>query len=239
MTREVRGPLACDNCSQVAALAALVGARGSGLTVVHGNSGSSSTALILGSVAVVGGAAVLHSRGLDNLLYVSRASFRSGVSTLGAGLQSVSVALARVRTALSERIDALAQNVGVVAAAVEETKAGVESLGEQLTAVEGKLDDVSSKQDFANRGVYLLCSAVSQALQKEHGSTGSSDPRDASKKLQPNVDKSLLEMLAAPSPGGSESAALLQPLLMTGTLQEQLAAISTLAAVNLNMTVGA
>jgi hypothetical protein len=226
---------------QVAALAALVSARGSSLTVVHG-SGSSSNALVLGA-CVVGGAAVLHMRGLgmDNLLWVSRASFRSGVSTLGAGLQSVSVALARVRSALTERLDALSGRVNEVASDVASTRAGVESLGEQLSAVEGKLDDVSQKQDFANRGVYLLCSAVSQAMSKDGSSTGPSDARDASKKLPPNTDKTLLEMLAAPSASGcSESAALMsQPLLMTGTLQEQLAAISTLAAVNLNMTVGA
>lgn len=178
--------------------------------------------------------------GVDNLLYVSRASFRSGVSTLGAGLQSVSVALARVRSALTERLDALSGRVNEVASDVASTRAGVESLGEQLSAVEGKLDDVSQKQDFANRGVYLLCSAVSQAMSKDGGSTGPSDARDASKKLPSNADKTLLEMLAAPSAGCSESAALMsQPLLMTGTLQEQLAAISTLAAVNLNMTVGA
>jgi hypothetical protein len=166
---------------------------------------------------------------------VSRASFRQGVSTLGAGLQSVSVALARVRSALSERIDALAGRVGEVASDVEATRAGVESLGEQLSAVEGKLDGVSHKQDFACRGVYLLCSAVSQALQKEGGS---SDARDASKKLQAgaHVDKSLLEMLAAPLAGSSESAVLSQQPQLTGTLQEQLTAISTLAAANLNLT---
>jgi hypothetical protein len=210
--------------------------------VVHG-SGSSSNALILGGACVVVGGAALHMRGLgmDNLLYVSRASFKSGVSTLGAGLQSVSVALARVRSALSERIDALSSRVGEVASDVASTRAGVESLGEQLSAVEGKLDDVSAKQDFANRGVYLLCSAVSQAMSKDGGSTGPSDARDASNKLAPNADKTLLEMLAAPLSSGCSESALLasQPLLMTGTLQEQLAAISTLAAVNLNMTVGA
>ena len=218
---------------QVAALAALVAARGSSShTVAHG-SGSSSNALLLGGVVVVGSAAVLRMRGLDNLLYVSRASFRQGVSTLGAGLQSVSVAIARVKSALSERIDGLAARVGAVATDVEATRAGVESLGEQLSAVEVKLDGVSQKQDFACRGVYLLCSAVNTALQKESGSPASSDARDASKKPLPGTDKSLLEMLAAPS-GGCESVALAPPL--TGTWQEQLAAISTLAAVNLNMS---
>ena len=141
----------------------------------------------------------------------------------------------------SERIEALSSRVGEVASDVASTRAGVESLGEQLSAVEGKLDDVSQKQDFANRGVYLLCSAVSQAMSKDGGSTGPSDARDASKKLAPIADKTLLEMLAAPSSSGCNESALLssQPLLMTGTLQEQLAAISTMAAVNLNMTVGA
>ena len=197
---------------------------------MHGS--GSNNGLILGSVAVVGGAALLRLRGLDNVLYVSRASFRNGVSTLGAGLQSVSVALARVRTALSERIDALGSRLNEVASDVEQTRAGVESLGEQLSTVEGKLDAVSSKQDFACRGVYLLCSAVSQALSK-NGSAGASDKSDASKKLQHHAleEKSLLELLAAPSSGGHECG---PPL--TGTLQEQLAAISTLAAANLNMT---
>ena len=217
---------------QVAALAALVAARGSSLTVVHGGSGSNTGLLIGTSVAVVGGAAFLRLRGLDNVLYVTRAGFRHGVSTLGAGLQSVSVALARVRSALSERIDALGSRLSDVASDVEQTRAGVESLGEQLSTVEGKLDAVSSKQDFACRGVYLLCHAVSQALRKD-GSAGSSDMSDASKKLQHHAleDKTLLELLAAPpSSGGRECVPL------TGTLQEQLAAISTLAAANLNMT---
>ena len=213
---------------QVAALAALVAARGSSsLTVVHG-SGSNHGLLIGTSVAVVGGAAFLRLRGLDNVLYVTRASFRNGVSTLGAGLQSVSVALARVRSALTERIDAVALRLSDVASDVEQTRAGVESLGEQLSTVEGKLDAVSSKQDFACRGVYLLCHAVSQALRKD-GSAGSSDMSDVSKKLQHNnalEDKTLLELLAAPSSGGH--------VPLTGTLQEQLTAISTLAAANLN-----
>ena len=213
---------------QVAALAALVAARGSSLTVVHGGSGSNTGLLIGTSVAVVGGAAFLRLRGLDNVLYVTRAGFRHGVSTLGAGLQSVSVALARVRSALSERIDALGSALSDVASDVEQTRVGVESLGEQLSTVEGKLDAVSSKQDFACRGVYLLCHAVSQALRKD-GAAGSSDMSDVSKKLQHNnalEDKTLLELLAAPSSGGH--------VPLTGTLQEQLTAISTLAAANLN-----
>lgn len=206
---------------QVAALAALVSARGSSLVAAHGS--SSNNALIFGGVAF-SGAALLHMRGLgvDNLLYVSRASFRQGVSTLGAGLQSVSTALARVRTALSERIDALGARVAEVGTSVEATARGVESLGEQLDGMSTKLDGVSSKQDFACRGVFLLCSAVSQALNKDGGSAGSND---TSKKLQ--------EMLAAPS--CETGSAPLMPL--TGSLQEQLAAISSLAA--RNMAVGA
>ena len=214
---------------QVAALATLVAARGSH-TFVH--SGSGSNGLLIGtSVAVVGGVAFLRLRGLDNVLYVTRASFRNGVSTLGAGLQSVSVALARVRSALSERIDALSSRLSEVASDVEQTRAGVESLGEQLSTVEGKLDAVSRKQDFACRGVFLLCHAVSQALRKD-GSAGSGDMSDASKKLQHHAleDKTLLELLETPSSGGQECVPL------TGTLQEQLTAISTLAAANLNMT---
>ena len=216
---------------QVATLAALVAARGSSLTVVHSGSHGNHGLLLGTGVAVVGGAAFLRLRGLDNVLYVTRASFRNGVSTLGAGLQSVSVALARVRTALSERIDALSSRLSDVASDVEQTRAGVESLGEQLSTVEGKLDAVSSKQDFACRGVYLLCAAVSQALRKD-GSAGSSDMSDASKKLQHHAleDKALLELLAAPPSGGHECVPL------TGTLQEQLTAISTLAAANLNLT---
>ncbi len=240
--------------AQVASLSALVSAR-STMTVVHsGAAPSTSSALVLGGLGV-SAALLLRLRGgvlLDDVMYVSRATFKSGVTTLGSGIQSVSAALARARAVLTERLDALSARVedGLAAqAALAEdtsaTRAGVAALGEQLAHVEDKLDGMAAKQEFACRGIYVLCSVVSQWLKE----SGAPVAPDALAPAQPRVyaklpaagggapAASLAELLgsspAAAAGDGRAAAPHLLPL--TGTLQEQLAAISSLAAVNLNL----
>jgi hypothetical protein len=246
---------------QVAALSTLVGARGS-LTVVQGApSGGASSALLLGGLGV-GAAALLRLRGLgfEDVMYVTGAAFKRSVATINTGLQSVSTALARVRTALSERIDALSARVeeglaaqAALAADAAATRAGVGELGAQMAQiasgveeVESKLVGVSAKQDFACRGIYLLCSVVSQTLKDNNGAPGGGAGSDARGKLTPagalpahgGNASSLAQLLGnhVASCGG-DAAAVATPHLgpLSGTVQEQLAAISSLAANNLKM----
>ncbi len=240
----------------MAALAALVGARGSTVVVQGAPSGVGSGALVLGGVGV-SAALLLRLRGfcVSDVLYVSRATFKHGVATLGSGLQSVSTALARVRTVLSERIDALSGRVeeglaaqAALAADAAATRAGVDAMGEQLTLVSGSLEEVeaklagiSAKQDFSCRGIYLLCSVVSQTL-KDGGAAGAAAGAQAYGALPAKGAPaqggaaSLLELLNGHAAGQPAAAVHVPPLApMTGTVREQLAAISSLAASNLNL----
>ena len=236
--------------AQVAALSALVSgaALRSGVTAsAAAPSSAVSNALVLGGVGALGAAVLLRVGGLgmDEVMYVSRATFKSGVATLGGGLQSVTAALGRVRAALSERIDALTSRVEeglaqqeALARVAAETHDGVGALCEQMGAVEGKLDGVQAKQDFACRGIYLLCSVVSQTI-KDGGGAQAQAGHDARgfAKLAPagaaaanSGSASLLELLGANPPASAAATPHLAPL--TGTVQEQLAAISSLAAIN-------
>jgi hypothetical protein len=245
----------------VAALSSLVAARGSqaAAQAPSGSGSGTNTLILVGGLGL--GAVVLRARGvalLDDLMYVSRASFKQGVSTLGNGLQSVSTALARVRTVLSDRLDALTARVEeglaaqtALAADAAAARAGVGELGAQMAQiasgvdeVESKLVSVGAKQDFACRGIYLLCSVVSQTLKDAPGGGGGNGGEARGKQLPAagggggNTAASLAALLGSHVAGGDTAAAAapmthLGPL--TGTVQEQLAAISSLAAVNLNL----
>jgi hypothetical protein len=185
--------------AQVAYLSALLSTRGDA-----GSGKGLTLPLAAGGVGVL---AILHVRGsLADILYVTRGQFRRGVATIGASLGSLHAQLARAKQLLTEKLDLLTGRVDGVAAAQA-------ALADEISATRGDIDELGSslarlehKTDAGNRGIFMLCHAVSALFQDSKAE------------------------LAAPQK--QELAAILQagaPHVRHATLEETLAGISLLA----------
>ncbi len=194
------------NTSQVAQLSSLVSAH----AVAKQEGKGSNLVVLAGGLGVV---ALLHVRGtLSDYLYVTRAQFRHGVSTLGSGITALSSALARAKAALAEKLEALSGRVDDVAAsqaAIAEEVAGARSDIDELNQA---IASLSAKQDVGNRGIFMLCTAVS-SLFKQSGAPE-----------LPQHKQGLAELQAILQ--ASASAPLIRSFT---TVEDQLASISQLA----------
>jgi hypothetical protein len=96
----------------------------------------------------------------EDLLWVSRGVFRSGLQTVGSGLEALSKALGRVKAALSEKLDSLSARVD---SGFRDTRKDIEALGDQVDRCELLLLAVNERQALGNAGIHALCSFVSSA----------------------------------------------------------------------------
>lgn len=154
---------------------ALVSGGGSrGVTVVTGNGGESRSYLLV-PVALVGGylvyMRVVHGVRACDYMYVTRRSFRQGLASVGNTMAQISSAVAKVRQQLTERLEALSVKVeeGLdvqteMRKELGDVSISLETVGQEVTDINAKLDGLSEKQDFANKGIFLLCNVVSEAM---------------------------------------------------------------------------
>ena len=119
---------------------------------------------------------------LSSWMYVSRQSFRKGMSAITSGMAQISAAVIKVRKELGERIDALGlkvdenidvakktrQELGVMRDELEKVGVDVVEVRRLTLDVEEKLDRVMAAQGVTNRGVRLLCSVFDDASGKHH-----------------------------------------------------------------------
>ncbi|XP_024545057.1 uncharacterized protein LOC112351405 [Selaginella moellendorffii] len=160
------------------------------VTFINGSSGSGSGANIssLAMPAVVVGAAgygYFRWRGwrLTDFLYVTKRHMANAVSEVSKQFDQVSAVLAATRRHLSMRIEDVSKALedsaevqGVIKNQVLDMRSDVVKCGgdvqvvqQMVEGLESKIGEVQSKQDFANRGILLLCQYVQDL---EHGRPG-------------------------------------------------------------------
>lgn len=137
---------------------------------------------VLLALPLAGGAGVawllVSGFGLDNVAWVTRATFRRWASALKDGVGTLEARVARLReevaarlTALQEGVDAgreehaelLGRVVGVDAG-VRTVQADVADLRALADAIKTELADVAVKQALANRGIHYLCTVVKDTV---------------------------------------------------------------------------
>mmetsp|Transcript_1439 Transcript_1439/g.4971 ORF Transcript_1439/g.4971 Transcript_1439/m.4971 type:complete len:309 (-) Transcript_1439:104-1030(-) len=163
-------------------------AGGRAVTVVTPGKGQHDTSslFVAGLGAGAAGCTYLVLRGrFGDMMFVTRRGFKQALGHLKASMENVGGALCKVKTQLNARIESVLQQVSAAAriqdqlrVEVGEVKERVNETGQQVDNVEalvgqlqGEIESVKGKQDFANRGIYLLCSVVAGVLDSNPSST--------------------------------------------------------------------
>lgn len=121
------------------------------------------------------------------MMFVTRRGFKQALGHLKASMENVGGALCKVKTQLNARIEAVMQQVaaashvqdelraevGEVKHRVDETGRQVDNVEELVGQLQGEIAEVQGKQDFANRGIFLLCNVVASALDNNSANTAS------------------------------------------------------------------
>jgi hypothetical protein len=107
--------------------------------------------------------------------YVSRRQFATGIKTLGTAVGALGGALQRVKAALQEQIGVVQSTLDAHTTRLDDVMSSQEALASELAgaredigALTGAVEVLSSKQDVNTRGVLYLCSAVS-SVSKDQG----------------------------------------------------------------------
>lgn len=117
--------------------------------------------------------------GLGDLMYVTKRGMATAVSSMKQQLEQLSSSIASTRRQLTGRLDGMARAIadsstvqGEIQQQVLEVRGSlgqvghdVETVQHQLEGLEGKMDKIEEKQDFANHGIVLLCRFVMQGLE--------------------------------------------------------------------------
>mmetsp|Transcript_149 Transcript_149/g.266 ORF Transcript_149/g.266 Transcript_149/m.266 type:complete len:278 (-) Transcript_149:273-1106(-) len=113
--------------------------------------------------------------------FVSRNVLRQSLSSVGASIESLSSRLSSVRASLTARADAMAARQDELKGSVDDLGAQVDAIsrdihlmGHGLGAVDAKLDDLAERQQFANKGIFLLCRIVTGVVGQKNGNNGAS-----------------------------------------------------------------
>ena len=129
-----------------------------------------SVALVLGAMRLSG---VSPFGYLFDSFFVSKAVFKRGIDRVGSEVSGLADRIRQMRSFFSDRVDALDAKQEECAEAVEKLRASVADLGSGLETVDAKIDDLSGKQEIANRGIGLLCRVVMRHLSKASNAPGS------------------------------------------------------------------
>lgn len=166
-----------------------VGRRQQGITIVSSDNSSGRSAVFYLSVVVIGGVTYLRIfRGwkLADLMYVTRASLDSSVGKLSDGMTSLSEKLASARTYLQAQIRALTtkqeqsmtvqaamqDHLNIVGKDVEQARCDINEMHESVRELDGNMSQLSTSQQYANRGIYVLCKVVGDLIKGPSSGTG-------------------------------------------------------------------
>eukprot|EP00244_Chara_vulgaris_P012320 TRINITY_DN641_c0_g1_i1.p1 TRINITY_DN641_c0_g1~~TRINITY_DN641_c0_g1_i1.p1 ORF type:complete len:324 (+),score=39.19 TRINITY_DN641_c0_g1_i1:420-1391(+) len=162
----------------------LAAATSRNVTVVHASHGAAGSLLSYSvPLAVVGAGtyAYLRWKGFcfGDLMYVTKRSMSNAVTSFTKQLENVTAALQATKRQLTSRLDDVNKTLDqsmevqcIIKEQVMEVRSDLDKFGREIESVhqlveglELKLDEVTGKQDFANKGIVFLCSFVSQGLE--------------------------------------------------------------------------
>ncbi|CAM6100231.1 unnamed protein product [Calypogeia fissa] len=154
------------------------------ITVVNGSSGSGvnfGSLFLPAAVIGVAGYGYMWLRGwsLSDIMYVTKRNMNNAVASMGKQLDSVSSALITTKRQLTTRLDFMSRSledntavtnaidtqVSVIRGEVAQVGLEMRDVNKHIEGLEGKIDEVAEKQDFANQGIVLLCRFVLQGLE--------------------------------------------------------------------------
>jgi hypothetical protein len=157
-----------------------MGRKQQGITIVHGNDSKSGALYYVVAVAAGGAIYLRVFRGwkLVDMMYVTRSSLKKSVGQLSDGLDGLGQRLSSVKTYLQGQIKALSgkqdqamavqaamqEHLGVVGADVENTRAEVSEMHGTVRELEANMEQLSLSQQYANRGIYILCKVVGDMM---------------------------------------------------------------------------
>ncbi|GBG80698.1 hypothetical protein CBR_g31155 [Chara braunii] len=162
----------------------LAAATSRNVTVVHASHGAAGSLLSYSvPLAVIGAGtyAYLRWKGFcfGDLMYVTKRSMSNAVSSFTKQLESVTAALQATKRQLTAKLEDVNKTLDesmevqcIIKEQVMEVRSDLDRFGREIESVhqlveglELKLDEVTGKQDFANKGIVFLCSFVSQGLE--------------------------------------------------------------------------
>lgn len=149
------------------------------ITVVNGNSSEfgNITSLVMPAAALGAlGYGYMWWKGLSlsDLMYVTKRNMANAVSSMTKHLEQVSAALAATKRHLTQRIENLdgkldeqkemskliKNEVSAVSADLSRIGYDLDSLQRMVHGLDGKIENLEDKQDYANAGVWYLCNFV-------------------------------------------------------------------------------
>lgn len=166
-----------------------MGRRQQGITIVSSDHSSGRSAGFYLGVVAIGGVLYLRVfRGwkLGDMMYVTRASLDSSVGKLSEGLTSLSEKLASARTYLQAQIrtlttkqdqamtvqSAMQDHLNVVGRDVEEARCDIAEMHGTVRELDGSMNHLSISQQYANRGIYVLCKVVGDMIKGPSNGVG-------------------------------------------------------------------
>ncbi|URE17592.1 hypothetical protein MUK42_11237 [Musa troglodytarum] len=148
------------------------------ITVLNGNSGSGNMASLVVPAATLGALGYGYMRwkgiSLSDLMYVTKHNMTKAVASMTKHLEQVSAALAQTKKHLTQRIENLDGKLdeqkemsGEIKKEVIDARGKLDNIGLELTTLQqlvwgldGKMNAIEDKQNFACAGVMYLCQFV-------------------------------------------------------------------------------
>eukprot|EP00968_Pinguiococcus_pyrenoidosus_P005710 scaffold368_cov258-Pinguiococcus_pyrenoidosus.AAC.73 len=147
-----------------------------GVTVVTGNERGRQLQALLALLAIGSAAAYAKGVTVQDVAWVSKATFKIAQRTIGCSIDHLKKAILTLRGELTGKIEAVDDRVAELAEAqatigedvktvgkrVDEVGDDVGKIDDLLQDMQAQLDGLMARQDYTNRGIYILCAMVAQ-----------------------------------------------------------------------------